>query len=359
MSGQNAIRGFLVQTLICLLDALRASSPRWEAVTLEPDIAGDKVDIFWEYQGSTLAQQVKSSKNQIGKGAVVKWCQELSASRSAENYELILAGPIAAGVLEDAPFHGVAVPTPTSMDTLALIDQAITGLDRYLLASQFPPIPLPMRESMVSLISGRLLEGSIRGHRFIRTEFDGWLRESILVAYPGAVEQRISANCDIVWSNLQISPPSTLGQQAFNLTLPITIINSGYSLAVLEWLVLKVTGPGLKMLYQPNSFIYFGRSSAGGDGETDLPFSEFAINPGRAVSTHLNFAPVRKDGFDVTMWTEGRYDLELWVKYSGSDYPKMQKGGTISISIDDRAALKSRQRRNISFSGIHDYVDGL
>ncbi len=359
MSGQDAIRGFLVQTLICLLDALDPKGSSWESVTLEPDIAGDKVDIFWEFSGSTLAQQVKSSKNQIGKGAVEAWCKELNASRSADRYQLLLAGPIAAAVLDDGPFHGVDVPVPTSMDTLALIDQAITRLDRYLLSKLFPPIPLPMREDMVALVSARLLDGSIRARRLTREEFDGWLRESVLIAYPGAVEKRISTNCDILWSNLQLSSPETLGQQAFNLTLPITVINSGYSLAVVEWFLLRINGQGLRMLYHPISLVRLGNTADTPLDGADLPFSEIAINPGSAVSAHLNFVPVRKDGFDVAMWTDGQYDLELWVKYTGSTEPKKQREGSISISIDDRAAVQSRNRRNIRFSGIDDYLESL
>ncbi len=359
MSGQDAIRGFLVQTLICLLDALRTGAPDWDAVTLEPDIAGDKVDIFWEYVGSTLAQQVKSSKNQISKGAVTKWCEELSASRSADRYQLMLAGPIAASVLEDAPFHGVEVPVPTSMDTLALIDQAVTKLDRYLLASGYPPIPLPMREDMVSLVSARLLDGSIRANRLTKVKFDGWLRESILIGYPGAVDIRISANCDIVWSNLQISAPSSLGQQAFNVSLPITVINSGHSLAIVEWFLLKVNGQGLKLLYQPTSIVRSNVPADIGVGASEIPFSEFAVNPGTALSVYLNFLPVRKDGFDVATWAEGEYCIELWVKYTGSAQPKKQREDSISISIDDRSALQSRQKRNIRFKSSDDYIDSL
>ncbi|WP_217486127.1 hypothetical protein, partial [Burkholderia cenocepacia] len=111
MGGREAIRGFAVQTLICLLDSLWANG-QWTAVTLEPDSDNDKVDILWEYaDGSTLAQQVKSSKNQIGKGDVVAWCKELKDSNAASKYQLMLAGPIAAAVLDDGPFDEVEVPT--------------------------------------------------------------------------------------------------------------------------------------------------------------------------------------------------------------------------------------------------------
>jgi hypothetical protein len=52
--GQVAIRGYLVQTLIALLDALDDDRP-WDSVTLEPKVTSDKVDILWRYQDSTTA----------------------------------------------------------------------------------------------------------------------------------------------------------------------------------------------------------------------------------------------------------------------------------------------------------------
>ena len=59
--GQSAIRGFLVQTLIALLEALK-DKPPWTSVTLEPNLTSDKVDILWAYRdGSKKAVQVKSS----------------------------------------------------------------------------------------------------------------------------------------------------------------------------------------------------------------------------------------------------------------------------------------------------------
>lgn len=356
MSGQEAIRGFAVQTLICLLDVFQTGGPQWRSVTLEPDIPGDKVDIFWEYADYTLAQQVKSSKNQIGKAAAEAWCQELRASRSADRYELILAGPIASAVLDDAPFHGVAVPIPTSMDTLALIDQAVTRLDRYLLAEGFPEIPLPMRESMISLISARLLDGAIRGERFTRERVDGWLQEQILLAYPSAIKQRLAVNCDVLWNSVQLLAPQMLGQGAFDLAVPLTFVNSGLSVAIVEWALLKVTGQALRMLYQPKSIIPL---NSGTLADLEVPFGEIAVNPGMANSVRLVLTPVRKDGFDVTAWTEGGYDLELWIKYASNPNPIKQREAKAALSIDNMAALSPGQSKHIRFGSISAFLETL
>lgn len=359
MSGQDAIRGFSVQTLICILDAFKEGASEWLSVTLEPDISGDKVDLFWEYDGFTLAQQVKSSKNQIGRAAVEGWCEDLSLSRSADRYQLILAGPIAAAVLENSPYHGVEVPTPTSMDTLALIDQAITGLDRYLSRGGYPHAPLSVREGLISVISARLLDGSIRAQRFTKVEFDGWLHQSILFAYPRAVEQRMSANCDVLWNSIQLSGPGTLSRQAFNLGLPLTIINSGISVAVVEWVILRVHNASQDLLYRSDIFLRGTGDVENTIGGGTSPFVEFAINPGSAYTTWIGLIPVEKAGFTVEMWAEGFNELDLWVKFSALADPRKVKSASIFITIDDRSVLSSQQIRTRSLSSIDSFLESI
>ena len=51
MSGSAGIRGYLLQTLTCLLDALQNDN-QWESLTLEPNIGSEKVDIAWYYTNS-------------------------------------------------------------------------------------------------------------------------------------------------------------------------------------------------------------------------------------------------------------------------------------------------------------------
>ena len=46
--GQPAIRGYLVQTLIALLEAVDDQRQR-TSVTLEPNVDSDKVDILWQF----------------------------------------------------------------------------------------------------------------------------------------------------------------------------------------------------------------------------------------------------------------------------------------------------------------------
>ncbi|WP_108610457.1 hypothetical protein [Aminobacter sp. MSH1] len=351
MSGQDAIRGFAIQTLICMLDALRINGSDWLGVTIEPNIAGEKVDILWEFPGRKVAQQVKSSKNQIGRAAVEGWCLDLKSSHAADEYQLILAGPIASAVLEDAPFHGVDVPIPTSMDTLALIDQAVTKLDRYLFNKSFPPIPLPIREAVVSLISARLTDNAIRAQRVDRQVFDGWLQQWILAAYPEAVNQRLSANCEILWSSIHILGPQKIASRAFDVVLPVTVLNAGLTVAIVEWLALKATADGMNLLYQPIS--YLPPSWVGNQGfrSNATPFTEFAINPNISVSLELLLTPVERGGHEERSWAEATVDLELWVKYRNVPQPTLVKKAPITITTDHRSVLTSLEHRVIKLEG--------
>jgi hypothetical protein len=47
-SGSASVRGYLLQTIICLLDALQGDSG-WKALTLEPHLESDKIDVIWHY----------------------------------------------------------------------------------------------------------------------------------------------------------------------------------------------------------------------------------------------------------------------------------------------------------------------
>jgi len=63
MGGNAGIRGYLIQTIICVLDTLEADN-LWTSVTLEPLDESEKVDIRWKYANDVVKLcQVKSSEN--------------------------------------------------------------------------------------------------------------------------------------------------------------------------------------------------------------------------------------------------------------------------------------------------------
>ena len=52
MGGNAGIRGYILQTIICVLDSLNADNS-WISVTLEPFDESEKVDIRWKYPNDT------------------------------------------------------------------------------------------------------------------------------------------------------------------------------------------------------------------------------------------------------------------------------------------------------------------
>lgn len=360
MGGREAIRGFSIQTLICLLDSLDSKNDDWEAVTIEPDSFNDKVDILWEFPDSRRSlQQVKSSQNQIGLANVIAWCDELKSSGKADSYQLMLAGPIAASVLSEAPFNGVDVPLPVSLDTLALIEQAITKLDRYLASRGISLLPVEVREDLIYLISARLLEGAIHGVRLVRDHFDGWILQSITAAYPKAIEQRLSVECGVLWSSLEFFSPVGISKRAFEILLPLTIVNGGTSVAVVEWFMIKVSAQGRVMLYRPVSVAPEVSAGSLTRRMAGTPFGEFAICPHSAIRCDLMFAPIDRAGYAVDEWPHGRHELELFVKYSGQSMPRSVKKVLIEISIDESSVLGTDGVRHISISNLESFLDAF
>jgi len=138
--GQPAIRGFLVQTLIALLDALKDKAP-WTSVTLEPNLTSDKVDILWAYRdGSRKAVQVKSSQNPFRKAEVEQWAADLQKDKQAGRYELLLVGPTTPAVATLGRVGDVAVPVPKNLDLAAFKSDAAHQLHGLL-----PKLGLPRR----------------------------------------------------------------------------------------------------------------------------------------------------------------------------------------------------------------------
>lgn len=170
MSGQAGARGYLVQALISVLDAVNDSA--WEAITLEPNTDADKVDIAWLFAGRKRVVQVKSSQNAIGVADVRRWARELTDSTQADEYELRLIGPVSAGVTDLRKCGAVQIPTPQPLNADALLEQAAHKLDHYLQNAGYVPIRPGTRELMVGGLVTKLATFSTRGQRLSRRDFD-------------------------------------------------------------------------------------------------------------------------------------------------------------------------------------------
>ncbi|HEY4288715.1 MAG TPA: hypothetical protein VGN00_16535 [Puia sp.] len=92
MSGHDAIRGFMFQTITSVLSSLSDSD--WTYMTVEPNTPNDKVDILWEYaDNSRKCQQVKSSVHNFSKPDILRWLGAMvTDGPAAKRYELTLIG---------------------------------------------------------------------------------------------------------------------------------------------------------------------------------------------------------------------------------------------------------------------------
>ena len=70
--GQAGMRGYLVQTLVALLDLVQTDPPVTE-ITIEPPIGDEQFDFLWKDKDGSHATQVKSTTNSFVKADVEKW----------------------------------------------------------------------------------------------------------------------------------------------------------------------------------------------------------------------------------------------------------------------------------------------
>jgi hypothetical protein len=191
MSGQAGLRGYLVQTVICALEAL--DDDGWTQVTLEPNVASDKVDILWAYgDGRRKAVQVKSSENQIGMPQVEEWAGELAAWREADEYELILIGPCASTVTKakrvTAGGKSVEVPAPRPLDVKLMLAAAAHLLSRRA-GETGNRMGAGKAETVAGALTARLAEGATRGAELTREKL--WkLIEEWMAEAPREIENR-------------------------------------------------------------------------------------------------------------------------------------------------------------------------
>ena len=167
--GQVAIRGYLIQTLIGLLDALDDARP-WLSVTLEPNIDSEKVDILWRFPDGRKAVQVKSSKNPFTKSDIEQWAAELEAWRRADEYELVLIGtPGSPSVAKLRHVGKVSVPQPLNLDLRAFKEQAAHRLDGFLQNNGLSTGNAAYREMVAGALAEKLETLSTEGRPLTRS----------------------------------------------------------------------------------------------------------------------------------------------------------------------------------------------
>jgi hypothetical protein len=91
MSGQESIRGYIIQTVIAILESLQND---WKSICIEPDTKNDKVDIIWtDANSKEKIYQVKSSIIDFGKTEILNYLLDLyNENSSALSFTVVLVG---------------------------------------------------------------------------------------------------------------------------------------------------------------------------------------------------------------------------------------------------------------------------
>lgn len=184
MGGRDSMRGYLVQTMILVLDTLQ-SDDLWNEVSLEPNHESEKVDIRWVFPSHTRVVQVKSSINVFEKSEVEKWSMELKNSTLADDYELILVGNPSQSVVElsKTGFHGVKISS-RSLDLDGMTKQIAHGLDVYCDQQDIPPRKPSSREILAKALITEFEKYSTEGKSIARDEFEQLLSKWIFLFLP-------------------------------------------------------------------------------------------------------------------------------------------------------------------------------
>jgi hypothetical protein len=336
MSGAAGIRGYLLQTLSCLLESLEVTST-WEAVSIEPNALSEKVDVLWRWPDRTRVAQIKSSQNQIGKAAVELWAQELETSIAADEYELSLLGPCSQWVVTVDQIGKVRIPTPRVLDVSGLVEQAAHRLDRYFEVKGISRVPAFARELLVHGMIGKLETYSTSGDSVLRADFDRLLTDWVLSIYPQAFSSAVAMQCDLLLDSFVFPQTTAPSHDSFPLVLPMVLVNGGIRTAVIEWIAAKIKAEDHIKLYTPVALIDLQRLIQGRralHAENIIgQFSEFPVLPGQACPLNVLFAQEENDArYPFRSWESGRHTVELHVKYHDRDTAIQQRSFEIDVT---------------------------
>ncbi len=178
--GINAIRGYLFQYLICILDSFQDA---WSSVIIEPSAAEDKVDILWFFKIDSRvykkAVQVKSTQNQFGKPEAISIAHDLRNNfKDADSYELVLIGHASSPLLEYLKVseeQGVRILYPKVFDLEAFKGNACHKIDKYLEENYGTQLPWYQLENLVFSLLGELQYYSTNKREVARDEFENKL----------------------------------------------------------------------------------------------------------------------------------------------------------------------------------------
>ena len=192
MSGQDGMRGYLIQSIIAVLASLKDED--WMEICVEPDIGNDKVDVLWKYPNKEKVWQIKSSQNQITPSAIATWANELKSNyTSAGERELQIIGPINKDVKADDDCNGVKILQPLPLSIEALVGHACNELDAYLEKLTIHKVPVLARELIIESLVSKISIFSTSGRRVSRTDFTKIIKDELLLILPTSIVDSVES----------------------------------------------------------------------------------------------------------------------------------------------------------------------
>jgi tetratricopeptide (TPR) repeat protein len=178
--GPIAIRGYLVQTLVALLDIAQADPPFTE-ITLEPSHADEQFDFVWSNAHGTFAVQVKSTSNEFQKSDVESWAKKLEAARKNETCSLVLVGNYRTSLAQVDKVGAVSIKKK-NLDLPGLIGEAAHLLAKFIETQNLDAGTADEREMIAHSLISKLLHYSTTRERLTRDAFiklmTCWIKEA-------------------------------------------------------------------------------------------------------------------------------------------------------------------------------------
>ncbi|WP_145859658.1 hypothetical protein [Pedobacter suwonensis] len=179
MSGNAGIRGYLLQSIVTVLDSFENQD--WENVCLEPTNESEKVDIIWKYPNKeTKVVQVKSSQNEITYSKASNWLKLLKASQDANSYELIVIGHVDEKLNKNSNIDEADIKK-YPLDFELLKNNSIVKINQFFENRNRPKVSTKIIEIMLNSLNHDLSEKSVFGIEINRQDFEHqmveWLSE--------------------------------------------------------------------------------------------------------------------------------------------------------------------------------------
>jgi hypothetical protein len=337
MSGQAGGRGYLLQSLICLLNLARERGD-WDTVTLEPNFETEKVDICLTSKEGVKIIQIKSSQNAIGLPDVQRWANALEVSMPAEHYELFLIGPCSDQVSKTDTIGKVKIPTPFPLNIKTLIEQSAHQLDGYFEIKGISRVPPFAREILVNALVTKLSTYATKGTPLSHSDLDKLLNEWVLELYPQSVNKAVEMQCTVLW-DLIAFPTRGKDFSSIQFITQLVFRNDGIRTAVIDNIAIVISKNDVSLQYGPTLNVNLNRMIAEGRSftmkESEGLFMEFAVSPGETCKVDIVFVHAKNPARPASIPAlTGTYSFDLYAFFADREEPVLLRSKILDLNKD-------------------------